>query len=219
MKRGHRFVQAILLAAIAALPLAAQLGTATISGNVSDTSGAVVSGASVTATNTVTGFRRQTISTTLGQYNLPGLAPGPYDLTIESPGFKKSERKGLVLQVDQNAVIDVSMELGQLTETVEVQAQAPLVESQSATLGAVVDNQKIVALPLNGRNFAQLALLVPGVNSGATGAGGAEGFSAAGLRADQNAFQIDGTSNSDSFQNRITVRPNIDAVQEFKIQT
>jgi hypothetical protein len=72
MKRGHRFVQAILLAAIAALPLAAQLGTATISGNVSDTSGAVVSGASVTATNTVTGFRRQTISTTLGQYNLPG---------------------------------------------------------------------------------------------------------------------------------------------------
>jgi hypothetical protein len=124
-----------------------------------------------------------------------------------------------VLQVDQNAVIDVSMELGQLTETVEVQAQAPLVESQSATLGAVVDNQKIVALPLNGRNFAQLALLVPGVNSGATGAGGAEGFSAAGLRADQNAFQIDGTSNSDSFQNRITVRPNIDAVQEFKIQT
>jgi hypothetical protein len=111
------------------------------------------------------------------------------------------------------------MEVGQLTESIEIAGQAPLIESQSATLGAVVDTQKILGLPLNGRNFAQLALLVPGVNSGAPGAGGAEGFSAAGLRANQNAFQIDGTSNSDSFQNRITVRPNIDAIQEFKIQT
>ncbi|HZS49521.1 MAG TPA: TonB-dependent receptor [Bryobacterales bacterium] len=200
-------------------PLSAQLGTATISGNVTDSTGAAIVGASVTAVNAVTGFRRQTVSNTLGQYNLPGLAPGQYDLAFEFQGFKRMEQRGLTLQVDQNARIDVTLELGQVSESVEIVGQAPLVESQSATMGAVVDTQKILALPLNGRNFAQLALLVPGVNTGAPGAGGAEGFSASGLRANENAFQIDGTSNSDSFQNRITVRPNIDAIQEFKIQT
>lgn len=201
------------------LPLYGQLGTATISGNVVDATGAVVPGSNITATNTETGFRRQTQANTLGQYNLPGLVPGRYDLTFEAAGFKRSEQRGLILQVDQNARIDITLEVGQVTESVEIMGQAPLVESQNATLGAVVDSQKILALPLNGRNFAQLALLVPGVNTGAPGAGGAEGFSAAGLRANQNAFQIDGSSNSDSFQNRITVRPNIDSIQEFKIQT
>lgn len=201
-----------------AVPLCGQLGTATISGNITDSSGAVVVGASVTVVNTDTGFRRQTASNDLGQYNLPGLTPGTYDMTVEFTGFKRSERRRLTLQVDQNARIDVALELGQVTETVEIQGQAPLVDSQTATLGAVVDTQKILALPLNGRNFAQLALLAPGVNTG-TGGGGPEGFSASGLRANQNAFQIDGTSNTDQFQNRITVRPNIDSLQEFKIQT
>jgi hypothetical protein len=93
--------------------------------------------------------------------------PGRYDLTFEAAGFKRSEQKDLTLQVDQNARIDVTLEVGQVTEVVEIQSQAPLVESQNATLGAVVDTQKILALPLNGRNFAQLALLVPGVNTGA----------------------------------------------------
>jgi hypothetical protein len=203
---------------IAIRPLAAQLGTATISGVVSDSTGAAIAGASITAIHVETGFRRQTLSNPIGQYNLPSLTPGQYDLTIESPGFKKAEQKGLILQVDQNARIDVNLEVGQLTESIEIVGQAPLVDSQTATLGAVIDTQKILSLPLNGRNFAQLALLVPGVNTG-SGAGGAEGFSAAGLRADENAFQIDGTSNSDSFQGRITMRPNIDAIQEFKIQT
>ena len=196
----------------------AQLGTATISGAVTDSSGAAVVGASIGAVNTETGFRRQTVANAIGQYNLPGLAPGQYNLTVEHQGFKKAQQKGLTLQVDQNARIDIGLEVGQVSESIEIQGAAPLVETEAAALGAVVDMHKILALPLNGRNFAQLAFLVPGVNTG-SGGGGAEGFSAAGLRADQNAFQIDGTSNSDSFQGRITVRPNIDAIQEFKIQT
>src|SRR6266516_7432965 len=159
-------------------PLKAQLGTATISGAVLDQTGAAVAGASVTAVHAETGFRRQTVSNDIGQYNLPGLTPGQYDLTFEVRGFKKAESKGLTLQVDQNARVDVRMEVGQVTESIEIEGLAPLIESQSATLGAVIDTQKILALPLNGRNFAQLALLVPGVNSGAPGAGGAEGFSA-----------------------------------------
>src|SRR4051794_8563379 len=198
-------------------PLQAQLGTAIISGAVTDSTGAAVTGASVSVTNTETGVQRETVSNAAGEDTLPSLTPGQYDLRVEFKGFKKAEQKALTLQVDQNARIDVTLEVGQMTESIEIQGQAALIDTQTATLGAVIDTRKILALPLNGRNFAQLALLVPGVNTGAPGAGGAEGFSAAGLRANENAFLIDGTSNSDAFQNRITVRPNIDSVQEFKI--
>jgi len=205
---------------MAGRPALAQLGTATISGNVTDSTGAVVVGASVKAVNNATGFRRETASTEQGQYHLPGLTPGSYNVSVESKGFRRAELSDITLQVDQNARLDVALVVGQVSETVEITAQAPLIDSQSATLGAVVDTQKILALPLNGRNFVQLALLVPGVTTGTEGGdAGPDGFSASGLRADQNAFQIDGTSNSDPLRNRISVRPSIDALQEFKIQT
>lgn len=214
------FPSLVFLLGISVGPLSAQMGTATISGNVTDTTGAVVVGASVTTVNHATGFRRQTISSGQGQYNLPGLTPGSYSLSVEFKGFRRAELGNITVQVDQNARIDVTLEIGQATETVAITGEAPLIDSQSATLGAVVDTRKILALPLNGRNFAQLALLVPGVTTGTEGGGaGADGFSANGLRADQNAFQIDGTSNSDPLNNRISVRPSIDALQEFKIQT
>ena len=210
----------ILLLAILGSPAAAQLGTATISGIVTDSSGAVIVGATIGAVNNGTNFRRQTISNEQGQYNLPGLTPGSYNVSVQLKGFRRAELDNITLQVDQNVRVNVALEVGQVTETVAITAEAPLIESQSATLGAVVDTQKILALPLNGRNFAQLALLVPGVTTGTEGGGaGADGFSANGLRADQNAFQIDGTSNSDPLANRISVRPSIDALQEFKIQT
>lgn len=216
LHKGMAFWAPLVFFAGAAL---GQLGTATISGTVSDTSGAVIAGAELTAVNTATGFERKTTSNTLGQFNLPGLVPGTYDLTVKFQGFKTMQSRGIVLQVDQNANLDIKLEVGQLTETIQVVGQSPLVESQSASLGAVIDTQKILALPLNGRNFVELALLVPGANTGAPGAGLGGGFSVSGLRSEQNAFQIDGTSNSDAFQNNISVRPSIDALQEFKIQT
>src|SRR5438128_1883197 len=138
-----RFVSSALLSVLAIgiriQPLAAQLGTATISGVVSDTTGATIAGAAITAIHVETGFRRQTLTNPIGQYNLPSLTPGQYDLRIESVGFKKAEQKGLILQVDQNARIDVNLEVGQLTESIEIVGQAPLVDSQTATLGAVID--------------------------------------------------------------------------------
>jgi Carboxypeptidase regulatory-like domain/TonB-dependent Receptor Plug Domain len=206
--------------AISVNPALAQLGTATISGNVTDSSGAVVVGASVTALNNAAGFRRQTVSGDQGQYNLPGLTPGSYNLTVEFSGFRRAELTEITLQVDQNARLNVALEIGQVTETVEIAGLAPQIESMNATLGAVVDSQKILSLPLNGRNFLQLARLVPGVTTGTEGGdAGPDGFSANGMRADQNAFQIDGTSNSDPVRNQITFKPSIDSLQEFKIQT
>ena len=217
---GAAILAIILCLELSEGSLRAQLGTATISGNVTDSTGAVVLGASVTAVNSATGFRRQTTSNEQGQYNLPGLTPGTYNVTVELAGFRRAELPNISLQVDQNARINVALELGQVTETLEITAQAPLIESQSATLGAVVDEQKILALPLNGRNFLQLARLVPGVDSGTQGGEtGPDGFSANGLRADQNAFQIDGTSNSNPLNDQITFRPSIDSLQEFKIET
>jgi hypothetical protein len=200
-------------------PLAAQLGTATISGTVMDSSGAAIPSAAIRAENSATGFVRNAASNELGQFNLPGLTPGRYSVSIQNQGFKTYQNKELILQVDQNLRLDVTLEVGQVAETVEVTGQAPLIESQSSSLGAVIDTQKILALPLNGRNFVELALLVPGANTGAPGAGTGGGFSVSGARSEQNAFQIDGTSNSDAFQNNISVRPSIDALQEFKIQT
>jgi hypothetical protein len=165
-------------------------------------------GARISAVNSATGFRRETLSNQLGQYALPSLTPGTYTVTGEFTGFRRAEFSNIVLQVDQNARLDASLEVGQTNETVDVTAQAPLVESSNATLGAVVDNRKIESLPLNGRNFLQLARLVPGVTTGTEGGdAGPDGFSANGLRADQNAFQIDGTSNSDPLRNQITFNP------------
>ena len=208
----------ILLTVIA--PIArGQLGTATISGAVSDSSGAVVAGATITVINTANDFRRVTQSNNAGQYSLPGLTPGTYNVTAELQGFKRYQQNGLRLQVDQNAEIGIALEVGAVTEVVEIKGQAALVESTNASVGAVIETQKITQLPLNGRNFAQLALLVPGANTGAPGASNGGGFSVGGNRSEQNAFQIDGTSNSDSYQNRVSVTPNIDGIQEFKIQT
>ena len=201
-------------------PVWAQLGTATMSGSVTDSSGAVVVGATVSVTNNATGFQRQAITNTLGQYNLPSLVPGSYSMNVEFTGFRRATRTNITLQVDQNARIDVALEVGQATETVEITAEAPLIESQSASLGQVVDTQKILALPLNGRDFQQLARLVPAVSTGTEGGEtGPNGFSANGLRADENAFQIDGTSNTNPLNTQITFTPSIDSLQEFKIET
>src|SRR6266536_1573525 len=209
----------IALAFSVTQPVLAQLGSATISGSVSDSTGAAVVGAAVTVVNADTSFKRMTTSNGVGQYAVPGLTPGTYNLSVELKGFKKFQQTGMTLQVDQNAEINVVLEVGQTTEVIEVRGQAPLIESTSASIGAVIDTYKITQLPLNGRNFVQLALLVPGANTGAPGASNGGGFSVGGARSEQNAFQIDGTSNSDSYQNRVSVIPNIDGIQEFKIQT
>ena len=206
-------------ASLLALPSSAQLGTATISGTVADKSGALVAGAEITVVNSATGFIRKTMANNVGEFNMPGLTPALYDMNVRFQGFKQHQSRAIQLQVDQNAHFDVVLEVGELAETVEVNSQAPLVESQASSLGAVVDTQKILALPLNGRNFVELALLVPGANTGAPGAGTGGGFAVSGLRSEQNAFQIDGTSNSDGFENNISLRPSVDALQEFKIQT
>src|SRR5262245_37570602 len=213
------FVAVLLLIANT---LYAQLGTGTISGTVLDQTGAVVPGANVTATNVGTGFTRVTLSSETGDYRLAGLQPGTYELSVQLSGFSRFVRAGIVLQVDQNARIDIRLQVGTSTENVLVTEQAPLLQSEQSSVGAVVDRQKIVDLPLNGRNFVQLATLMPGVNTGDRTDAGAErtapggSISIAGARPEQNSFLLDGTINSDQFNNLLNFRPSIDIIQEFK---
>ena len=202
-----------------------QGGTGAISGSVTDTSGAVVPGTVVSAVNEATGFRRETTVGSAGEYSLVGLQPGTYTVVAEKTAFKRFNQRGLTLQVDQNARIDVSLEVGSVTDVVEVTGTAALLQTEQSSVGSVVDRQKIIEFPLNGRNFVQLGLLLPGVNTGddgtAAGGGGAAGggISVSGMRPEQNSFLLDGTTNSDQYQNMLVIRPSVDAIEEFKIQT
>src|SRR5437867_1196436 len=156
---------AALMALAAAIPLVAQQGRGTISGTVTDSTGATVPGAAITIVNTATNGAFPTVSNETGFYTVPALPVGPYTVTAEKQGFKKEVRTGLTLQVDQHAQIDFKLELGATAESIEVTGEAVLVETGSATIGKVVENRRINDLPLNGRNVLALVLLTPGVKS------------------------------------------------------
>ena len=210
----------------------AQVSTAELFGTVADSTGAVIQNAKVTAANADTSVSREVTTDSAGNYIFTLLQPGTYNLTVESPGFRKLVQSGVVLQVNQRARIDLTMQVGQVTETVEVAAAAPLLESQSSSLGSVIDQRFVGELPLNGRNFVQLAILSPGVNgtgfstSGTIQSGtrpddrrpGTEIFSN-GNREGSNNFLYDGVDNNERLIQLIVYRPAIEAVREFKVQT
>jgi Carboxypeptidase regulatory-like domain len=142
-----------------------QAPTGQISGTVTDPSGAVISGAEITASNEATNVRRTTTTNDDGLFNLPALPPGIYSLQIDASGFPRQVRTGLELQVGQVARVDVTMQIGNVSETVQVSAQATMLQSDTTELGTVIENKRIVDLPLNGRNYLQLASLVPGATT------------------------------------------------------
>ena len=201
---------------------------AEITGSVTDPSGAVMAGVTVTVTNTATNQVRKVVTNDTGTYSLPYLVPGLYDLRAETQGFKGALRKGLELQVGAVARIDLRMEVGEVSQQVEVSGGAPLLNTETAALGTVIENRRIVDLPLNGRNYLQLVTLSPNVTTegGAGGAGGLQGgtrsstsLSIAGQRLEYNRYTLDGVENTDPNFNSYIIQPSVDALQEFKVQT
>src|SRR5262245_7485436 len=155
-------VKALLLGALVTLlscNSAWAQATAQISGTVQDPSGAVLPGAEVTATRTDTGISRMTISNETGSYVLPNLALGPYKLDVSLPGFRTFVQTGIVLQVNSNPTVNVVLQVGQVSEQVEVQANAALVDTRNLSVGQVMETERIMELPLNGRNAQELVLL------------------------------------------------------------
>src|SRR5436190_7283158 len=218
-----------LLAILAALPAFSQAITAKVSGTVADPSGAVVPNASVTIRNQQTSQARSAKTDGSGGYEFSFLPIGVYSLSVEAAGFQKAEVAPFALSVDQEARVDVKMSIGQAAQTVEVQAGAVLMQTEDATVGTVIDSQKVVELPLNGRSFVQLALLTPGVNPGTPGSitvrrlrgavGQAVGMSANGARDTQNRFYYDGIEAMDLDSYSFSFSPSIDAINEFKVQS
>ncbi len=209
-----------------------QVSTAELSGTVTDATGATVANVKVTATNAGTNIERSTNTDSTGRYIIPLLPPGDYVLTAEASGFRKSVQRGITLQINQQASIDIRLQLGQVSESVEVTAQAPLLQSEASNLGTVVTEKLVNQLPLNGRNFIQLAVLSPGVTGvgfSATGTimsgtrpddrrPGTEIFSN-GNREGSNNFLYDGIDDNERLTLSIVLRPAVEAVREFKIQT
>ena len=210
----------ILLLAVLTPALLLAQATVTIYGTVTDPAGAAVSGVNVTATNGATGQSRQTVSVADGGYVLPDLAIGSYRLTAQATGFKTYVQEAIHVQVDENRRVPIQLALGQVNESITVQADVAQVETRSGALKEVVDSARIVELPLNGRNALQLQYLVPGAG-GITAAGQAENDSVAinGARANLSNYTLDGADNHDPFFNTPSVFPNPDALEEFSLQT
>lgn len=218
------------LLCLAAVPtLWAQTVRGTITGTVNDSTGAVLPGVSVTATNTGTGISTGVITGDAGHYNIPQLPAGVYRVTAEMAGFKKHIREGITVQVAQTTRLDIVLEVGEVTETVEVVAEAPLVRSTTSEIGHVIEARQIQVLPLNGRLFEQLITLTPGAvqrgfadfgeNPAAAGARSPIHASVNGVPWSGNNFLIDGVANNEPLNAFINVTPPLEAIQEFKVQT
>ena len=199
-----------------------------ITGLVTDPSGAVVSGASVTVTNKATGAARKVTTNSEGIYLFPSLPPGLYELRVEQSGFKTSQLNDIKLEVQQTARLDVAMEVGQVGEMVTISSNAAILNAENTTLGTVIENKIVTELPLNGRQYLNLVALSPNVNVLAPAAGQAgarqggdraqQSISTGGQRIFFNYYTLDGVINMDVNFNTYIALPSIDAIQEFKVQ-
>jgi Carboxypeptidase regulatory-like domain/TonB-dependent Receptor Plug Domain len=201
--------------------------TATLNGTVHDTTGAVVAGATVTVSNATIGMNKTTTANGDGDWVIPYLPSGAYDISITAKGFKTYEAKGVVLRVGQKARMDVTLEVGSLSSEVVVAGQGlAQVETQSAQVGGTITGAEITQLQLNGRDFAQLITLTPGVNNqtgqdeGTVGIAGNTVYSVNGGRGENNNWELDGGDNMDNGSNNsLNVYPSIDAIQEVRVLT
>ncbi|MBI2685756.1 MAG: carboxypeptidase regulatory-like domain-containing protein [Acidobacteria bacterium] len=203
--------------------------TASLYGSVTDSQGGAVPGAKITVVNVATGLSRTASTDPSGGYVVPLLPVGTYTLTVELTGFRKNEKRNILLQANENILVNVALEVGSVQETVTVDAQSAQVDTRSATLNNTVDSKRIVELPLNGRNPADLVLLGPGVASGARNNNGNVGGSwrpngqkeitVNGSRNNNLRYTLDGGTNMDDLVNGNMDFPFPNAVQEFSAQT
>jgi hypothetical protein len=201
-------------------------GNGSIAGKIADNSGAVIAGANVTVTNVLTNVSRTTISGNDGEYQFTALSPGQYKVEVNANGFKKAQQPGIQLQVDERLRVDVTLEIGNVSESVTINNQPTLINTQDATVRGVIDSKRMTDLPLNGRSPLQLMLLVPGVvPSPGTGIGGSfqpggqQFVASSGSKANGINYVLDGGDNMDTYRSVANSFPNPDILQEFSFQT
>ena len=227
MTRAFQGLRLIVLTLVAVTFAVAQQSTGTISGTVSDQQGAVIPGAQVEVRNAGTNAVFATSSNENGYYVAPGMAVGEYEISVESDGFRRSVRSGVTLQVGRNAEVNVILEIGQVTEVVEVVGEAPLVDTGGATIGEVIERKRVSDLPINGRGALALTMLTAGVisNAGPTNSGfGDRGIQLSSISINgspnsMNAQMLDGNNNILSYVGEVGVPIAVDSVEEFKVQS
>jgi hypothetical protein len=222
MRVVRLFGLALVLALFAPWPLYAQTDTGSIDGRVLDEQKAAMPGVTITAKNVATGLTRTVQSSTSGTYHFESLPAGTYDITAEISGFSTTLRKDVVVQVGTAATLDFSMKVGALTETVTVTGESPLVQTTRSDVGQVITTQLVEGMPLNGRKFQDLSLLVPGTRPAnyydptKTEVGG---ISYGGLTGRSVIINVDGGDNNDGVVRGILQQFSADAIQEYKVTT
>ncbi len=222
-------VASFLFLSLASTAAIAQVTTGSILGTIHDSTGAVVPNATVTITDTAKGTVSTKQTDASGDYNVSFLIPGTYTVSVEMTGFKRSVSSNVVLDIDQKARVDFDLQAGGATETVQVNTAPPLLRLDSSELGEVVGKQQVQNLPLNGRNFASLVYLVPGVTAGQAGENlsgsssfnprAASDFNALGSQANTNAWLVDGIVDNEWTFNTVMVQPSVQSIAEFKVLT
>ncbi len=229
-RRSRSLLNQLLLAGLLLSQcLFSQAPSGQITGKVIDPAGAEIAGAMVIITNTATNLRRAATTNGSGIYDAPALPPGNYSVRVEMKGFKSDVRNNIDLQVEQVANLNFTLEIGDVKETVEVSAQAATLDTENAAVGTVVETRRIEDLPLNGRNYLQLASLTPGAtqdgpgNSIAQARGGGDRsnfqLNIAGQRLENNHYMLDGVENTDPNYGTYLIQPSVDALQKFKVET
>ncbi len=221
-----RWLSAVSLCFVCSTLLFAQGTGGRILGRIADPSGAVLAGVKVTATNEATGVTREAQTNGSGDYGFPEVPVGTYTLTFDLAGFKTNVSKGVNVELNQIVTLNATLQVGETKEIVEVSSEAPLVDTTSTQLGAVMDNRQVANLPLNSRDTYQLLQLQPGVmstvgatNSLAYGSDQAGAVSVNGGRGRSNNFSVNGGDANDLFANLPTVQPSPDSIQEFRVLT
>jgi hypothetical protein len=222
---ARRILTAVVwLAVMTPLAVAAQTNTAEISGIVRDGQGGVLPGATVTAVHADTGFREERTTDDEGRYRLTALPVGRYSLTVSLAGFARIAREDLVLALGQQMHLDISLQIGGIAEQVTVTGMSPLLQAANAEISDVIEQRRVVEIPLNGRNFLALAQLSDGV---VLPPGGTRGDAlqqagslpnVGGQRSGHNIYLLDGVKVTDELFNNLVINPSVDAIQEFKIQ-
>lgn len=228
MKAIRLLVCCVLSILVLSSVLSAQTYQGRILGTVTDASGAVVSGASVTVTNVATGVSRNVVTTTSGEFIAPNLEPGPYAVTVQASGFETTRHTGIQLEVAKDARVDAQLKPGAATVTMNISGEAPMVETTSNVLGETFSNEAINELPLQGRDFQNLVVLQPGIQR--EPGGGFLSITANGNRPEANNFIVDGIDDNDAYYGTTVINAEgvegtpatilpIDAIQEFNIQS
>ncbi|MBS1855699.1 MAG: TonB-dependent receptor [Acidobacteria bacterium] len=226
-RRGYRLLSSLgallLLSFVSAVPAFTQTGQ--ITGQVTDQAGAIVPDAKITLTQTATGFKRELTTNGDGYYTAPALSPGTYSLSVNQTGFGTVTRNAIQLQVGQDLRLDIQLQVGTMNQTMQVQAEAALLDTETHSVGGVVQGRQVVELPLLGRNPYALGELVPGVRI-ARGMSdlpvdqiSTSSVSINGSPGNANEFLLDGAPNTAAAQNQPIIYANADSVQEFKVET